>query len=51
MIYNDELIKEKTNVVNKLIYQLKNDIISEKHTSNMLKDLRTTINKLIISDF
>ena len=51
MQYNSELIKEKTNVINKLIYQLKKDIISDKNTSKMLKDLRDTISKLIISDF
>jgi hypothetical protein len=51
MRFNPVLIKEKTNVVEKLVFQLKEDIISDKLTGDMLRDLKETVEKMIISDF
>ena len=51
MRFNSDLIKEKTKVIDKLIYQLKGDIISDKLTGDMLRDIKKTIDEMIISDF
>lgn len=51
MRYNSGLIKEKTNAIDKLIYQLNGDIISDKLTGDMLRDIKKTIDDMIISDF
>ena len=51
MRFNSDLIKEKTNVIEKLIFQLKGDIISDKLTGDMLRDLKETVEKMIILDF
>ena len=51
MRFNSDLIKEKTNVIEKLVFQLKGDIISDKLTGDMLRDLKETVEKMIISDF
>ena len=51
MRFNSDLIKEKINVIEKLIFQLKGDIISDKLTGDMLRDLKKTIDEMIISDF
>jgi|MEHZ01.6.fsa_nt_MEHZ011605275.1_3 hypothetical protein len=51
MRFNSDLIKEKTNVIEKLVFQLREDIISDKLTGDMLRDLKETVEKMIISDF
>jgi|TARA_R110000787_G_scaffold184159_1_gene295999 hypothetical protein len=51
MRFNSNLIKEKTNVIEKLVFQLREDIISDKLTGDMLRDLKETVEKMIISDF
>ena len=51
MRFNPDLIKEKTNVIEKLVFQLREDIISDKLTGDMLRDLKETVEKMIISDF
>tara|TARA_R110000764_G_scaffold8120_3_gene27713 strand:+ start:338 stop:532 length:195 start_codon:yes stop_codon:yes gene_type:complete len=43
--------KEKTDVIDKLMFQLKRDVISGKLTGQMLRDLRKTIDEMIVSDF
>jgi hypothetical protein len=44
-------IKEKTDVIDKLMLQLKRDVISDKLTGDMLRDIKKTIDEMIISDF
>ena len=51
MRFNSNLIKEKTNVIEKLVFQLREDIISDKLTGDMLRDLKETVEKMMISDF
>ena len=51
MRFNPVLIKEKTNVIEKLVFQLREDIISDKLTGDMLRDLKETVEKMLISDF
>ena len=51
MRFNSDLIKEKTNVIEKLVFQLREDIISDRLTGDMLRDLKNTVEKMIISDF
>ena len=51
MRFNSDLIKEKTNVIEKLVFQLREDIISDKLTGDMLRDLKETVEKMITSDF
>tara|TARA_R110000764_G_scaffold223165_1_gene311977 strand:- start:64 stop:219 length:156 start_codon:yes stop_codon:yes gene_type:complete len=51
MKFNSKLIIEKTKVTEKLLYQLNNDIITNKLTSEMLKDLLSTIQEMITTDF
>jgi len=51
MKFNSELIKEKTRIVEILVFQLKKDIISDELTSKMLKDLIESANSLLVSDF
>ena len=51
MRFNSDLIKEKTNVIEKLVFQLREDIISDKLTGDMLRDLKETVEKMMISDF
>ena len=51
MRFNSDLIKEKTSVVEKLVFQLKGDIISDKLTGDMLRDLKWAVEKMITSDF
>ena len=51
MRFNSDLIKEKTNVIEKLVFLLKGDIISDKLTGDMLRDLKEEVEKMIISDF
>ena len=43
--------KEKTDVIDKLMLQLKRDVISDKLTGDMLRDIKKTIDEMIISDF
>tara|TARA_R110002153_G_scaffold226087_3_gene378712 strand:+ start:25 stop:180 length:156 start_codon:yes stop_codon:yes gene_type:complete len=51
MKFNSKLIIEKTKVTEKLLYQLNNDITTNKLTSEMLKDLLSTIQEMITTDF
>jgi hypothetical protein len=51
MKFNSKLIIEKTNVTETLLYQLKKDIISDKLTGDMLRDLNKTIINIIHTDF
>ena len=43
--------KEKTDVIDKLMFQLKRDVISDKLTGDILRDIKKTIDEIIISDF
>ncbi len=51
MKYNSELIKEKTAIIDELITQLKADLVSEKLTGEMLKDLKHRVEEIIYEDF